>query len=43
MNKNDYYLELEDIVNQDCEKIMNEILELYYHKIEVNKSFWELE
>lgn len=42
MNKNDYYMELEDIVNQDCEKIMNEILELYYHKVEVNKSFWEL-
>ena len=42
MEKLEYTEEIEKIVNKDCKKIMNEIVELYNNKIEVNKSFNEL-
>lgn len=42
MNKEEYHLEMDKIVNEDCKKIMAQILDLYKKKIEVNKSFSDL-
>ena len=42
MEKFEYDDELKNIINEDCKKIMKEILELYNNNIEVNKSFNEL-
>lgn len=42
MEKNDYDNELKQMINEDSERIINEIIELYNNNIEVNKSFNEL-
>ncbi len=42
MNIDDYNAVLEKIVSDDCKRIMNEILELYRKRVEVNKSFYQL-
>lgn len=42
MNIDEYYTDLEKIANEDCKKIMNEILDLYHKRVEVNKSFNQL-
>lgn len=42
MKKSEYTKVIENIIDKECERIMNEILDLYHRKIEVNKSFNEL-
>lgn len=42
MERLEYTKEIQNIVNKDCERIMEEIIELYNNNIEVNKSFNEL-
>ncbi len=42
MEKFEYDEEIKSIINNDCKKIMKEIIELYENNIEVNKSFNEL-
>lgn len=42
MEKFEYDEEIKNIINKDCKKIMEEIINLYNNNIEVNKSFNEL-
>lgn len=42
MNIDNYYKELEKIAAADCRVIMDEILDLYHKRVEVNKSFNDL-